>query len=142
MKVLKHRERVDAAGTAVFVVHDEPGRIRDWMLRDLEVPYPILVDLEMTAYRAWGLGHAGHVSTLAPRVVLGYARKLLFEGERLRLGSDPLQLGGDFVIGSDGRVSYTHPQTAVDDRPPAGLMVRELERAAHAGAEAATDAGN
>lgn len=127
---------MDAAGTAVFVVHDEPQRIRDWMLRDLDVPYPVLVDVGIGAYRAWGLGRAGQVSALAPRVVLGYARKLLFEGERLRLGSDPVQLGGDFVVGPDGRLSYSHPQTAVDDRPPAGLLVRELERAAHPGGAA------
>jgi AhpC/TSA antioxidant enzyme len=130
VKVLKHRDRVDAAGTAVFVVHDDAQRVRDWMLRDLDMPYPVLVDTEMSSYKAWGLGWAGKLSALGPRMVLGYARKLLFEGERLHMGSEPLQLGGDFVVGPDGRLSYAHPQTAVDDRPPVGLLVRELQRAA------------
>ena len=130
MKVLRYRDRIDAAGTAAFVVHDKPDRVRNWMLKDLEVPYPVLVDLEMGTYRRWGMGHASPVSTLAPRVALGYAQKVLFGGERLHLGTEPLQLGGDFVIGPDGRLAYSHPQTAVDDRPPAGLLLRELERAA------------
>jgi hypothetical protein len=99
VKVLKHRDRVDAAGTAVFVVHDDAQRVRDWMLRDLDMPYPVLVDTEMSSYKAWGLGWAGKLSALGPRIVLGYARKLLFEGERLHMGSEPLQLGGDFVVG-------------------------------------------
>lgn len=130
MKVLRHRDRIDAAGTAVFVVHDQPDRVRKWMLKDLDVPYPVLVDLGMDSYREWGLRHTPAVSTLAPRVVLGYAKKVLLEGERLHLGTEPLQLGGDFVVARDGRLAYSHPQAAVDDRPPAGLLVRELERAA------------
>jgi hypothetical protein len=132
VKVLRHRERIDAAGTAVFVVHDSAKRVREWMLKDLDVPYPVLVDLEMSSYRRWGMGHAAAVSTLAPRVVLGYARKILFEREQLRMGTDPTQLGGDFIVGRDGVLAYAHPQTAVDDRPPAGLLLRELESAARA----------
>jgi hypothetical protein len=130
VKVLRYRDRIDAAGIAAFVVHDKPDRVRDWMLKDLEVPYPMLVDLEMSSYREWGLRHTPAAFTLHPRVFLGYARKVLFEGEKLHFGTEPLQLGGDFVIGPEGRLTYSHAQKAVDDRPPAGLLLRELERAA------------
>lgn len=130
MKVLHHRERIDAVGTAAFVVHDDPGRLAGTLLRDLDVPYPVLIDVEMESYRRWGLGTANPLKTyLSPGIVLGYARRVLLQGERLSLGSEPRQLGGDFVIGADGRLTYSHPQAAVDDRPPAALLVRELERA-------------
>jgi hypothetical protein len=55
--------------------------------------------------------------------------RLLRSGERLRhAGRDTLQLGGDFVIGPDGRLVYSRPQEA-DDRPPVGVLLRTLEAA-------------
>jgi len=129
VKVLQHSARIDAVGTAVAVVHDPPELLRRTMLRDLEIPYPVLIDRELGAYRRWGLGRAGRARTLlSPHVLAGYAR-FLRGGERLGGGSQPWQLGGDFVIASDGRVAYSHPQRTVDDRPAVGLLVRELERA-------------
>jgi hypothetical protein len=131
VKVVEQREQIDAAGTAVIVVHDKPERLREGLLRDLEVPYPVLIDREMASYRAWGLGRARRLKTYtSPKVLLGYAARLLFRGERLMFGSDPDQLGGDFVVGPDGRLTYSHPQHGVNDRPPVGLLVDELARAA------------
>jgi hypothetical protein len=75
VKVLSRRERIDAVGTTVVVVHDSAERVRDGFL-------------------------------------------------------DTLQLGGDFVIDSEGRVHFAHPQESADDRVPVGILVRELERAA------------
>ena len=131
MKVLSHRARIDAVGAAVFVVHDTIERIGATMLRDLDVPYAVLVDTEMNSYRAWGLGHAGRARTyLSPTIIAQYAKKILFEGERLAIGGEPTQLGGDFIVDAGGRIAYAHAQRSVDDRPAAGLLVRELERAA------------
>jgi hypothetical protein len=63
--------------------------------------------------------------------VWGHYARLLLGGERLqRLGRDSLQLGGDFVVGPDGVVAWARPQRA-DDRPPVGVLLVELERAAH-----------
>ncbi len=128
--MLDHRSRIEAAGNAVIVVHDPPALLHETMLRDLDLPFPVVVDLEMSAYRAWGLGRASFASTyLVPRVVAFYARRAL-RGERLRTGTDPRRLGGDFVIDAGGGIAYAHPQASVDDRPPVGRLVRELERAA------------
>ena len=131
MKVLHHRDRVERTGrAAVFVVHDHPERVRAGLLRDLDLPWPVLVDLDRVAYHAWGLRRAAFRTVwLDPRVWGRYAR-LLLAGQRLqRLGRDSLQLGGDFVIGPDGVVTWARPQRA-DDRPPVGVLLDELERAA------------
>jgi hypothetical protein len=54
-------------------------------------------------------------------------------GERLRrLGRDPLQLGGDFVVDPQGRIAYARPQRR-DDRPAVGELLGALERAARGG---------
>lgn len=129
MKVLAERDRIEALGaSAVFVVHDPPEAIRSSMLSGVEVPYPLLVDLERRAYREWGLGRVPFARIyLDPRVWWRYAR-LLLGGEPWRPGGrDTLQMGGDFVLGPDGTVAYARPQQ-VDDRPPVKLLIRELER--------------
>lgn len=131
MKVLERQERVDAAGgQAVFVLHDEAGRIRESMLDGLEVPFPVLVDLERRTYREWGLKRVTFWRIyLDPRVWLKYA-KLLLSGERLRKGGrDTRQLGGDFVVDPAGTIVYSRPQHA-DDRPPVGVLIEALEDAA------------
>jgi len=104
VKVLHHRDRVArTGGTAVFVVHDTPERVRAGLLRGLDLPWPVLVDLDRVAYRAWGLRRAAFRTVwLDPRVWARYGR-LLLGGERLRgLGRDTLQLGGDFVLDPEG----------------------------------------
>ena len=116
------------------VVGDEPERVRAGMLRELDVGFPVPYDPEHRVYREWGLGRASLVGTyLSPSNVAGYARMIVGRRERLsRPGRDTLQLGGDFVISGDGTISFSHPQAAADERPPAGVLVRELERAAGA----------
>ena len=130
MKVLHHRERIDAAGTAVFVAFDSPPRLRASLLHRLDVPYPVLVDRERAVYEAWGLGRGSVLDIWAdPRVWLRYAAELA-RGARLRRpGADTLQLGGDFVVDPAGVVAYARPQRR-DDRPPVAELVRALERAA------------
>lgn len=127
MKVLRQREKLESVGaTALFVVHDDPDAVRAGLLRDLDVRFPVLVDLAREAYGAWGLRRSSVAGVwLDPRVWASYAR-LMIRGERIRsLGRDTLQLGGDFVIAPDGRVAYARPQQR-DDRPPVTLLTRHL----------------
>lgn len=130
--MLQRRDRIDELGAAVVVVvHDEPERIREGLLEGLDVPYPVIVDVDRSAYRAWGLRRANPLRIyLDPAVWRAYARLLRGGGERLRpAGRDTLQLGGDFVVGSDGRLVYSRPQRA-DDRPPVGTLLAALKEAA------------
>ncbi len=128
MKVVKRQRRLESAGAAaVFVVHDEPELIRETMLADLDVPFPVLVDLDREAYTAWGLGRASLATIfLDPKVWRTYA-KALGNGERLRRGGrDTLQLGGDFVVDAHGAVAYARPQRR-DARPPVGELLEVVE---------------
>lgn len=141
MKVLGYRSRIEALGAAVLaVVHDEPERVHGSLLAGLDVPFPVLVDRERAAYRAWGLGRASFARIwLDPRVWARYARGALETGRPGRLGVDTLQLGGDFVVDPAGRVVYSRPQVT-DDRPPVGVLLETLEQVSRrgpAGSEAA-----
>jgi hypothetical protein len=130
VKVLSHRDRIEAAGGLVLVVaFDDPGRVRAGLLSGVDDPWPVLIDRDRHTYRAWGLRRASRWRLARPDWVRGYARMLL-RGDRLaRPGRDVLQLGGDFVIDRAGVVVLAHPQAGFDDRPPAGTLVRALEDA-------------
>lgn len=128
MKVQDRRERIERAGASVlFVAFDEPELLRRSLLVDLDLVFPMLVDRDRAAYRAWGLRRASVAGVwLDPRVWWRYA-SLLAGGERLRrFGTDTLQLGGDFVVGPEGMITWARPQQR-DDRPPVGTLVRALE---------------
>lgn len=124
----------DAGAWAVFIVHDDPVRVRSGLLDGLTVPFDVLVDVERSAYRAWGLGRAPWWRIWGdPRVWQTYGR-LLRSGERWRPGgADSLQLGGDFIVMPDTTVAYSRPQVR-DDRPAVGKLlqiVRSLGGADH-----------
>jgi hypothetical protein len=120
--------RADAA--ALFVVLYEPDVVRRTMLAGMDVdalPFKVLVDRPRGTYARWGLKRAAWTTIwLDPKVYLRYWH-LLRQGERLRgVGSDVLQLGGDFIVAPDGLVAYARPQQR-DDRPPVEELLRVVE---------------
>jgi hypothetical protein len=130
VKVLGQKAKLDEMGaTVTFVVCDERERALGGLLRGLEVPFPVLVDVDRDAYRAWGLRRSSPAGIwLDPRVWRQYAALIAGGARPARPGADPLQLGGDFIVGRDGVITYARPQER-DDRPAVLTLVRELERA-------------
>ncbi len=131
MKVQSRRDELERAGAAVlFVAFDEPKRLRESLLADVDLVFPLLVDETRAAYRAWGLRRSSIAGVwLDPRVWWRYV-SLVARGARLRaIGGDTLQLGGDFVIDPEGTVHWARPQRR-DDRPPVAALVREVHAAA------------
>jgi hypothetical protein len=124
VKVLHHRERIEAAGgTVVAVGFDSPER----MVHGLDFPWPVLVDRDRVAYRDYGLGRAPLTYALRLGWLPGYARKLLRGDPLKRPGLDVLQLGGDFVIDRDGVLALARPSEHFEDREPAGVLVAAME---------------
>lgn len=125
------RDRVEELGAGVvFVAFDAPDALREGLLEDVDRAFPLIADESRDSYRAWGLERASWWRVwLDPKVWWTYLR-LLLSGERLRPGgSDPLQLGGDFVVDPEGVVVYARPQRR-DDRPPVGELLRVVESVA------------
>jgi hypothetical protein len=119
VKVSQHRDRLTRAGaTAVFVVHDQPELLRRTMLAGVTSPFPVVVDMDRTSYRAWGLRRTSAVRIwLDPNVWLQYAH-LLRSGERLRqMGRDTRQLGGTSSSMLPGASRTRGPNTATTVLP-------------------------
>jgi hypothetical protein len=128
VKVVQRSERLRERGAlAVFVTFDDPAAVQRMLLADVACPWPVLVDRDRVAYRAWGLRRASFRELwLDPNVYRQYAQ-LLLRGERIRgSGRDLRQLGGDFVVDRRGVVAYSRPQQR-DDRPPVGVLMNAIE---------------
>lgn len=78
----------------------------------------VLSDPERRAYHAVGLGRGSIARVwLDPRVWWRYAQ-LLHRGRRLESAhEDTLQLGGDVLVGADGRIRSIHRSRGPEDRP-------------------------
>jgi hypothetical protein len=118
----------EATGAAaLFVVFDDPSRVRRGLLHGLDaerLPFAVLVDRDRTAYARWGLTRATWPTILASVGSMRRYWQLWREGERPRtVGEDPRQLGGDFIVAPDGTVAYARPQERVE-RPPVGELLR------------------
>jgi hypothetical protein len=94
--------------------------------RHLDVPFVVLRDEHRDTYRSYGLGRGSLLAIYRPATIRLYAR-LLRAGRTLRRPTDDTrQLGGDFVVGHDGRLRFAYRPAAPDDRPSPAAMVAAL----------------
>jgi peroxiredoxin len=124
------RDRCNEFGDAALAVitFGAPERAAAYQ-QELLAPLPVLVDQDRSTYQAYGLGRGGIWSVWGPRTWRAYAR-LIVRGRRFhRPTDDTLQLGGDFVIGRDGRVLYAFRSADPDDRPTVDTLIAAAARA-------------
>ena len=71
------------------------------------IPFRCLADPDREAYRAFGLERSSMAQLMSPAVVLKTIGSM-FRGNFGPPGGDVFQLGGSFVIGSDGVIKLAH----------------------------------
>ncbi len=124
------RDRLDELGEAevALVTFTRQRNLRGYRGR-LGLPYPALADEKRDAYRAYGLGRGRWWRIWGPGTVRAYIR-LLGHGSRLhRPTEDTLQLGGDFVVGRDGRLVYVYRSRRPSDRPSVDDLIAAVQGA-------------
>jgi peroxiredoxin len=132
-----HDEFRALGGAVVAVSFTPPGRVAAY-LQAHPLPFPAVSDPERAAYRALALERTSWASFLRLSVLARYL-KLLSRGVRPEApekGEDVLQLGGDFVIDTAGRLAYAYRSRVATDRPPAGALleaVRSARETSHRG---------
>jgi peroxiredoxin len=89
-----------------------------------------LADADRTAYRAYGLGRGGWRETFLSRRVWRSNRDLFkrkrYRTERPPAGQDAYQMGGTFIIGTDGRIRLPYYYDDIADHPPVDLLLHGL----------------
>ena len=129
--MIERQEEVKKLGAAVVLVaYDEPSLLGAKMLRDVALPYPLVLDRTRDTYARWGMGRTGlRGAMLSPSLNWRYL-KLLVKGERfLGFAPDMFQLGGDFVVDSQGTMVFAHRMKNNGDRADTATLFEELARA-------------
>jgi peroxiredoxin len=110
------------------VSFEQPGRLRAY-IRANQIALPVLSDPQRRVYRAYGLARGPLWRIYGPRVLWGYATRIL-RGARPHVRGDTLQQGGDFVIDPSGRLCLAHVGQDSFDRPSVEELLRVVRDAA------------
>ncbi len=120
----------EARGVDVLVVSFGKPEQVGYFHRALGLRFPAAADPELRAYRAYGLERASAWKVWSPKVMWRYAT-LLWRGRKLQKADpeqDTHQLGGDFVIGADGRLLLEYRSSDPADRPSVATLLAALDR--------------
>jgi hypothetical protein len=85
---------------------------------DAQIDFPLLVDEKLAAYRAAGLEKASVFQVLSPSVFASRKRARAAGARQGKLGQDPLQLGGSFVLAPGDRDLFVHRAADFGDNAP------------------------
>ena len=118
MQLHRQQNELSAHDAVVLVVSFDPRPDVVSFCREHRWPFACLVDESRTAYRAYGLTRGSWRQTLTLRALAPYFR-LLLSGRVVRAApsQDIRQRGGDFVVGSDGRLTLAYASEDPSDRP-------------------------
>ena len=90
---------------------------------DTNVSWPVLIDLDRTLYRGYGM-HRGRLRDIwGVRTWLAYLHELARGRLPKYSGGDTRQLGGDVLIDPAGIVRFHHVGTGPADRPSVAAIL-------------------
>ena len=95
--------------------------------RDLDIPFPLLVDRTRQTYRILELQRGSWIDVAGPKV-WGRGLRSIVSGNRqaVRPTEDPLQLGGAAVILPGDRLVYVHRAESSSDNVPVDRLLEAL----------------
>ncbi len=112
------RVRQDEFGDAEIVVVTFAGqRVLKGYRRRFADPLTVVTDEELQLYRTLGFGRGSFWRVWGWKSAKKYI-ELLRQGHRLeKTDADTRQLGGNAVVGPDGRLAWVYAGAGPDDRP-------------------------
>jgi hypothetical protein len=123
-------DRIDEFGHAAvaLITFTRQRNLRGFRHR-LGLAYPVVTDESRASYRAYGLTRGPWWRIWGLRTLRAYG-PLLGSGGRLRRPTeDTLQLGGDFIVDSNGVLVYGYRSARPDDRPPVDELITTVRAA-------------
>src|SRR5687768_5389633 len=94
-------------------------------LAEQPLPFPLLADPDRRAYAAFRLARTTWLRMIRPGIGWRFLVAILRGGRIRRIpeGEDPLQTGGDLLVGADRRLLWAYTSPDPTDRPTvAGLL--------------------
>ncbi len=93
---------------------------------ELELPFPLLADPRRAAYRAYGLTQMDWRREISLGALKRSVKATLTYGAARSPDQDMLQLGGVFVVGTDGIVRFAHRSVSTSDVPSHDALLATL----------------
>lgn len=126
------RDRLDELGhntDVVLITFTDPENIPAYLAGN-DLPFPVLVDAVRKAYHAFGLGRGTLRRVYGWKAARRYFEIFRSNGIRdLRKPTeDTFQLGGDFIVSSDGTLAWGFWGEGPDDRPDVDEMISAIRR--------------
>ncbi len=121
------RGRIEEFGDTqvAIVTFTDPAHL-DAYRAHLDVPFPIVTDVDRRLYRALGLARGTRRQVWSFGTLKMYAQ-LLRQGRRLRPATDDIrQLGADVVVDRDGRIVAIFRPPTPDARPGVDELLAAL----------------
>ena len=130
IKMIQARPELDAMGAEVLLVaYQDQSRVMSQLLRDMQLPFKLLLDQGTSAYARWGMGEASWTYALRPQLYLRFLKLWLGGARTLGTSPEPNRLGGDFVVDREGRLVFAHRQKGFEDRPAISTLLSALKQA-------------
>jgi peroxiredoxin len=126
VQVASYQQEFEALNTNVVTVSFGMDYWAKMWLQETQSPFPFLIDPERDAYHAFGL-QSSIVRSWMPQNLWFYAKATLQGREKFGKRGDPHQLGGDFIVDSQGIVRLAHPSKDPTDRPSVEGMLQLLK---------------
>lgn len=117
-----------ADAEVAVVLFTRPRNLAGYRRRFVE-PLTVVSDEGRAGYRAYGFPSGPWWKVWGPKVWLRYAQLLRRGASFERPTEDTSQLGGDVVVGRDGRIVYLFRSKAPDERPPVDDLVEAVRSA-------------
>jgi hypothetical protein len=128
---LRQSAELASLGARIVVLFfSQLNRLADYRDRHGIPPeIPLLADEGRTVYKAYGMRVGTLRQIYAPDVLAKYAR-LMKSGMKLRLKTDEdtRQLGGDIVVGPDGKILFAVCSKNQADRPSVESIAAAIRR--------------
>ena len=124
------RDRLEEFGDAeiAVVLFTRQRNLRGYRSRYVD-PLSVLTDEDRALYRVFSLGSGSLWQVWGPKVWLKYARLLRGGATFEKPTENTSQLGGDFVVGRDGRLVYVFRSKGPDERPSVDDLLDAVRRA-------------
>jgi len=123
----QHKDELDRLDAEVFVIgFGARTSARAWLQQTCDL-FPLLLDPERELYRTYGLKQSS-LRSWNLRTIWFYVRRLLSGRKGRGIQGSSTQLGGDFIVDTDGILRLVYPSREATDRPPVTRLLAILRQ--------------
>jgi peroxiredoxin len=126
-QLCQFKDELERLNVKVFLVSfSSMGYARRW-IDEVCSPFHLLADREQATYKLYGLD-SSLLRTWNFKIIWSYV-KLMRAGRKWRgIQGDSAQMGGDFIINTDGIVRFAYRSHDPTDRPSVKTLMKVLRR--------------